>query len=191
MAVLALVRGVESLRQPGRPVVVELAARDVEADLIALADVPAVGETPHDPPVVRDAVSLELRRGLCRQLVEACAETFAVERLQEVALGGDELVLEVGGEQPGRGRDPRMGRDEHPRDLELDRDVAGEQRARAAGGDERELARVVAAPHGVDLDRLRHRELLNLERPERRLLDGHAEPIRDPLHRGRRELDVE
>src|SRR6185312_5654915 len=82
--VLALVRGVERLRQAGRPAVVELAARDVEADLVALADVPAVGEAPHDPPVLRDAVTFELGHGLCRQLVEACAESLAVERIQEV-----------------------------------------------------------------------------------------------------------
>src|SRR4029077_12264912 len=95
--VLALVRGVERLSQTGRPAVVELAARDVEADLVALADVPAIGEAPHDSSVVRDAVALELGRGLCRELVEAGAETLAVERLEEVALGGDELVLQVGG----------------------------------------------------------------------------------------------
>ena len=63
-----------------------------------------------------------------------------------------------------------MRRHEDARDLELERDVAGEQRPRAAGRDEGELARVVAAADGVQLDRLRHPVLLDLQRAERRLL---------------------
>ena len=85
-----------------------------------------------------------------------------------------------------------MRRDEHARDLQLERDVAGEQRPGAAGRDERELARVVAAPHAVQLDRLRHPELLDLERAERRLLDRDAELARRPSAiAAARELGVE
>ena len=65
-----------------------------------------------------------------------------------------------------------MGRDEHARDLELERDVAGEQRPGAAGRDEREVARVVAAADRVQLDRLRHPEALHLQHVERRLGDS-------------------
>ena len=106
-------------------------------------------------------------------------------------LGRDELVLQVGGEEAGRGDDPGVRRHEHPRDLELASDVAGEERAGAARGDERELARVVAAAHRVELDRLRHPELLDLKRAERRLLEVDAEPVGDRLHRRLGELDVE
>ena len=108
-----------------------------------------------------------------------------------MALGADELVLQVGREQARRGEDARVRRHEHARDLELERDVAREQRSRAARGDERELARVVAAPHGVELDRLRHPVLLDLQRTERGLLDGHPELACDRAHGLLGELAVE
>ena len=50
---------------------------------------------------------------------------------ERLALGGDELVLHVRGEQAGRGQDPRMWWYEHARDLKLLGDVAREQRAGA------------------------------------------------------------
>jgi hypothetical protein len=84
-----------------------------------------------------------------------------------------------------------VGRYEHPRNLELTGDIAGEERPRAARRDERELARVVAAPDAVQLDRLCHPELLDLERAERGLLDADAEGLGDLLHRLPRELEVE
>ena len=84
-----------------------------------------------------------------------------------------------------------MRRHEHARDLELERDVAGEQRPRAAGGDERELARVVAAAHGVELDRLGHPVLLDLQRAERGLLDRHPELAGDRAHGLLGELAIE
>ena len=84
-----------------------------------------------------------------------------------------------------------MGRDEHAWYLDLERDVAGEQWARAAGCDEREVPRIVATPHGVQLDRLRHAVLLDLERPQRGLLDRHVEPVGDGAQRLLRELRVE
>ena len=69
--------------------------------------------------------------------------------------------------------------------------LAGEERAGAAGGDERELARVVAAADRVELDRLGHPELLDLQRAERGLLNRHPERVGERLHRRARELDVE
>ena len=98
-------------------------------------------------------------------------------------LGRDELVLQVGGEQAGRSDDARVRRHEHAGDVELERDVAREHRAAASRGDERELARVVAAAHRVQLDRLGHAVLLHLQSAERCILDGHAELGRDGLHR--------
>ena len=103
----------------------------------------------------------------------------------------DELVGEVGGEEPGRGDDARVRRHEDAGDLELERDVAREQRPGAARRDEGELAGVVAAAHGVQLDRLRHPVLLELERAERGLLDRHPEALGDAGHRGPPEALVE
>ena len=74
-----------------------------------------------------------------------------------------------------------MRRHQDPRDFELHRDVAGEERAGTAGGDEREVARVVAAPHAVELDGLHHAELLDLQRAERGLLQRHVERAGETL----------
>ncbi len=161
------------------------------AHLVALPGVAAVGQPPHEPALLGDGVGVELRDGLAGELVEARRELRRVEVLERMALGADELVLEVGREQPGRGEDARVRRHEHARDLELERDVAGEQRAGAAGGDERELARVVAAAHRVELDRLRHPVLLHLQRAERGLLDRHAEIAGDRAHGRLGEVAVE
>ena len=84
-----------------------------------------------------------------------------------------------------------MRRHEDPRNLQLERDIAREQRPGSAGGDERELARVVPAPDAVQLDRLRHPELLDLQGAERSLLRRDAEPGCDRLHRLPRELGIE
>ena len=174
-------RAVEGVLQRLDPGVVDVAGGHVEAHLVALAGVAAVGEPADEPAVLGHAVRLELGGGLRDELVVAALEPALVERLERVALGGDELVLEVGGEQPGGGDDARVRRDEHAADLELERDVAREQRPGAAGGDERELARVVAAAHRVELDRLRHAVLLDLQRAERGLLHGHAQPLGERL----------
>ena len=167
-----------------------VAGRHLGAHLVSLPGVAAVGEPSHEAAVVRDGVGVELCDGLRDELVEARSESCALSRLLSAWRSvADELVLEIGREQPGRGEDARVRRHEHARDLELERDVAREQRPRAAGGDERELARVVAAPHRVELDRLGHPVLLDLQGAERRLLDRHPELVRrscsSPARQGR------
>ena len=191
VAVLPLVRLVERVRKASDPGLVDRAGGDVEANFVALACVAAIGQATNETAALRNAVGLELREGLGRQLVETGRQPVAVERLQRVPLRGDVLVLEVGREQAGRRGDSRVRRDEHARDLQLECDVAGEERAGAAGRHEREFARVVAAPDAVQLDRLRHPELLDLERAERGLFDADAERAGDLLHRLARELCVE
>ena len=181
VAVLELVRGVEARLQLLDPGVVDVAGGHLGAHLVALPGVAAVGQAPHEAAILGDRVGVELRDGLAGELVEARRELRLVEALERVALGGDELVLEIGREQAGGGEDAGVRRHEHARDLELERDVAGEQRPGAARGDERELARVVAAPHGVELDRLGHPVLLDLQCAERRLLDRHPELAGDVL----------
>src|SRR5439155_19884555 len=73
----------------------------------------------------------------------------------------------------------------------LERDLAGKERTGAAGGHERELARVVTPAHAVQLDRLGHSELLNLQRAESGLLDRDVELSCDVLHRAPGQLRVE
>lgn len=84
-----------------------------------------------------------------------------------------------------------MRRHQHARDLQLHRDVAGEEGARAAGGDESEVARIVAAAHAVELDGLDHAELLDLQRAERGLLQRHVQRSGEPLQRLAGELRVQ
>ena len=79
-----------------------------------------------------------------------------------MALGGHELMLDIGREQSGGGDDPWLRRHEHAWDLELERDVACEQRPGTASGHEGEVTRVIAPPHRIELDRLRHPEPLQL-----------------------------
>ena len=65
---------------------------------------------------------------------------------------------------------------------DLERDLRREQRAGAALGDEREVARVVALAHRVLLDRLHHRVGEDLDRAHRRLLDASCRaPARGPV----------
>ena len=191
VAVLCLVGAVEGVLELVDPPLTDLAGGHVEADLVALAGVAAVRQAPHEAPVLRHAVRVELRHGLRRELVVARAQPADVEALERMPLGRHELVLEVGGEEPGRGDDPRVRRHEHARDLELERDVAREEGPGSARGHERELTRVVSAAHRVDLDRLGHAELLDLERAECGLLDRHLEGAGQTLHRRPGLIDVE
>ena len=191
MAVFGVVRAMEALGQLLDPGVVDLACRRVEADLVALAGIAAVGETADQAVALRHAVRLEPGQRPTGQLLEAHGEMGAVERRQRLALGGDELVLHVGGQQAGGREDTGMRRHQDPRDLQLHRNVAGKQRARAAGGDQGKVARVVAAPHAVELDGLHHAELLDLERAERGFLQRHVERAGEPLQRVLSEVRVQ
>src|SRR5205814_7278186 len=85
VAVLALVRAMESLSQLLDPSVADCAGRNVEAHLVALARVAAVGEPVDQPPVLRHAIRLELCGRLCAELVETRRQPLAVERAQRVA----------------------------------------------------------------------------------------------------------
>src|SRR5262249_51963086 len=78
--VLSLVRRVEPLREPFHPRVVDLARGHVEAHLVALAGIAAVGEPADEAPLVGHPIGVELRDRLPAQLVEACHDAPAVER---------------------------------------------------------------------------------------------------------------
>ena len=181
VAVFGFVRAVEAVGQFFDPGVVDLACRRVEADLVALAGVAAVGKAADQAVALGHAVGLQPCERLRRQLFEARREMGTVEGRERLALGGHELVLHVGRQQPGGRENAGMRRHQDPRDFELHRDVAGEERAGTAGGDEREVARVVAAPHAVELDGLHHAELLDLQRAERGLLQRHVERAGETL----------
>ena len=191
VAVLGLVRAVEAVGQFSEPGRVDLAGRDVEAHLVALTEVTAVGQPTHQAATLGDPVLCELALGLSGQLLIPGPQPFEIGARNAMALGGYELVLEVGGQEPRRRDDTRVPRHQHLRNLELHRDVAGEQRSRATRRDEHEFARVIAASDRVELDRLRHAELLDLERAQRGLLHRHPQAICQLAHGAVRELTLE
>ena len=89
-------------------------------------------------------------------------------------------------EQAGRGRHEHR---ERAHDL---RDRVRVERAGAAVGDEREVARVVAALDGDEPQRAGHVLVDDREDPLGGLLDGvEAHRVGDRLHRGARGVDVE
>ena len=167
------------------------ARRDVEAHLIALAGVPTIGQTAEEATIFGYRIGIELRDGLCNELVELGLEARGVERCDGLALGANELVLEVGCQESRGGDDARMRRHEDAWNLELERHVAGEQWAGTAGSNEREVAWVVATTHRVDLDVLRHAELLDLQCAECGLLGRHLEFAAEVLHHVASQLGLE
>ena len=64
-------------------------------------------------------------------------------------------------------------------------------RAAAAEGDEREVARVVAAADRDELQGIDHVLVGDADHAERRVLDRHAERVGDLLERSPRQLDVD
>src|SRR5262249_37193105 len=101
MAVLGLVRRVEPGLELLDPRVVDRTGWHVEAPLGALACVAAVSEPLDEAPLLGDTVLLELGGGLGDELVVAGLQARLVDGLERMALGCDELVLEIGSEEAG------------------------------------------------------------------------------------------
>ena len=148
VAVLGLVRGVEALRELLDPGVVDGAGGHLGAHLVALARVAAVGEAPHEAPVVGERRRRRAARPPARRARRSRPSSGRWSRSRAAcrSVATNSCWRSVAS-RPVAASDARVRRDEHARDLELERDVAREQRAGAADGDEREVARVVAAPH--------------------------------------------
>ena len=179
VAVLGLVGAMEALRRrSSTQSSVDRAGGHVEAHLVALARVAAVGERR-----IRRRSSGTPSSSSCRQrlgaklLVAAPAAARRRGSRSEWRSVATNSCCRSVASRPGGGDDARVGGHEHARDLQLERDVAGEQRPGAARSHEREVARVVPASDRVELDRLGHPELLDLQRAERGLLDGHHQLV--------------
>ena len=133
----------------------------------------------------RVGAAAERRRGSARPRSGSASREQADVRLGElVAEVGDEVA--DGAEQAGRRRHEHR---ERPHQLG---DGVRVERAGAAVGDEREVARVVAALDGDEPQRARHVLVHDREDPLGRLLDrGEAHRVGDRLDRRARRLDVE
>ena len=100
-----------------------------------------------------------------------------------------ELVAEVGDEVADCTEETRRRRDDHRERAHQLRDRVRVQGPGAAVGDEREVARVVAALHRDEAERTRHVLVDDREDPLRRLLDASRAPSRrrpSALRRARR-----
>ena len=182
--VLALVDVVEVRAELLDPRVVDRPRADVDPELVPLAEVPGLDDPLDDDAVGLDPVRCELLARLRLELLEAGLEARRVERRELLVGRRGVLVDHVGRDEAHRRADPGVGRHDDVRRADLDRDRDGEERPRAALGDEREVARVEALPHRVLLDRLHHRVREDLHRAHRRLLDAHPERLGRPVGEG-------
>ena len=115
------------------------------------------------------------------------------ERFERRVHGRDEVVAQVGDDAAERIGEARPRRDQHLRDRQLPRQRRGVQRPGAAEGEEREVARVVAARQAHHADRAGHAVVGDAH--DRRRRRGRVEPERradlreqrgaDRLHRDR------
>ena len=177
-AVLALVQDVELLeRRLG-----EGPLGERHAQLVALADVAAVERADHLDVRSGNAVALEPAAQLRLELVELAVQPVGVDAALELEDGAHLVVLQVARQQPARRGDPGMRRHEHLGDLERVRDLRGMERAGAAEGDERELARVVALLDRARANRPGHVRVGDREDPLGGLEQAEPELVGEPLH---------
>ncbi len=154
----------------------------VDAELVALAEVPALGDPLDQDPVGRDAVLLELRRAP-RPRAPRTASAAPPRRASRAAGRSSRRTRRPCRWRaapsrrrcPGAAARPPSG---VPTSIAI---CAAHSGPGAALGDEREVARVEALAHRVLLDRLHHRVREDLDGAHRRLLDAHPERLRGPL----------
>ena len=95
--------------------------------------------------------------------------------------GAHVVALQVAAHKSQRRKGARNGRTDHLRDVELDCQRGGMQRSCSAESSEREIAWVVPALHGYDLQRLRHRIVDDIDHRSGGGAHIHAERIGEAL----------
>ena len=191
-AVELLVKLVEPLLEAADAGRADLVRVDRDGDLVALPVVAHVGGVRDRPRVGRDPLALEPVVRAAAELVEDPGHLgrLGLREQPDVRLG--ELVAEVGDEiADGAEQAGRRRHEDRERPHQLGDGVCVE-RPGAAVGDEREVARVVAALDGDEAQRARHVLVHDREDSLRGLLGRReAHRVGDRLHRGARRLDVE
>ncbi len=129
----------------------------------------------------RDAVAAQLSAGLGVEAREVRVEPLQVGVAVEHELVLDQVVLQVGGEEPDRRREPGEHRNQHLRDAERAGHLGRVERPGASEGDERELAGVVPLLDRSRADRVRHVVVDERDHAGGGLGDAEIELVAEPL----------
>ena len=146
-----------------------------DRQLVALADVAQVDLPLELDRVVADALALELVAARGLELGERRLRLGGVELVQAAHDRDRGVALEVGGEQPRRREDAGAARDQKRRHLGVPCERVGVHGPGATEADEHEVARVVAALHRDQVERVDHRRVRDLDDAVRGLDDGEPE----------------
>ena len=191
-AVELLVQLVEPLLEAADADRADLVRVDRDGDLVALPVVAHVGGVRDRPGVGRDPLALEPGVGAAAELVEDPGHLLRLGLGEQADVRLGELVAEVGDEIADGAEQARRRRHEDGERPHQLGDGVRVERPGAAVGDEREVARVVAALDGDEAQRARHVLVHDREDSLRGLLDRReAHRVGDRLDRGARRLDVE
>ena len=134
------------------------------------------------------------RQHLHRQILHF--EVNAVQALGLNLIGArderaDVVTAQIGHQHPPGGEDCRLRGDDDLVHPQLAHQRSGVHRASAAEGDEREVTRIVTAPHRDQLERVDHVGVGNADDSHGRLLEAHLEGIGDGLQGRFGLLDVQ
>ena len=155
---VAVALGVERVEAAERTLqrgLVQLAALDLDLVLVVLPEVAHV-DRPPDLGLAGVALLPQLADGALGDPVELPVDERRVDVVRAKRLRPDLVDADVGEQEPERGEHPRVLGDDHLRHPEQTGDGRRVERPRAAEGEEREPARVVAPLERHHLDRARH-----------------------------------
>ena len=125
------------------------------------------------------------------QAFENVAQPAEIALLQPDAHGADDVVLEVGCDQPLSAQDSGRGRYHELRNAERPGDFARVQRARAPERQQTVVARIVAALDRNRADGAHHVGRHNFDDAQGGPFDGEAEALSNRLNRGARSPRIE
>ncbi len=183
--------GVERLRDRLEAALLEVLRVDVDREAQALAVVAHVHLEAAPHLLRRHLLALERRRGGLRELLEDAGNLLRVGLAELADEGARGLVAQRRRRVAERAQHARSRRDDRRPGAEQARERIRVQRPRAAEGDQRVVARVVALLDGHEPQRADHVLVDDVVDALRRVLERLAERRRDLADRLRRELAVE
>ena len=165
--------------------------RHADVQLVSLADEPAVGGGQHPDPAWPDAVPAQLAGQAGRGVPVPRRELGQQRGLQHPQHRARLVDPQVGGDQPGRGEQPRVAGHQHAAQARLPQQQPGVQRSRAAERDQGVLAGVDAAFDRHPAQRRGHLRHRHLHDAVRGVLGAQAELPAGLRHRTARRAGVQ